>query len=74
MSSAHPIRAYREREGITAQELARRLDVQPNTIWRWESDRQRIAPSLMARVHEGTGIPVSDLATVGLVNAREAAE
>jgi transcriptional regulator with XRE-family HTH domain len=73
MESKHPLREYRDREGITAHELAQRIGVRPNTVWRWENGRQRIAPGVVMRVHRETRIPLEELVMFGL-RPGEAAE
>ena len=74
MDAIHPLRRYRDREGITAQELARRVGVRPNTVWRWENCRQGIATSKVVRVHKETGIPLDELAMFDLLRKTQAAE
>jgi transcriptional regulator with XRE-family HTH domain len=64
MDDVHPIRAYREKERISAKTLAERLRVARNTIWRWESGRQQIDRELWDRVHLETGIPIEQLAGI----------
>lgn len=39
MNEANPIRAYRAKCGFTLHELATRIGVQRNTVWRWEQGR-----------------------------------
>ena len=63
MATNHPLRIYREANGISAAELAARIGVQRNTIWRWENWQQAVSPDLWARVSKETGIPVETLAT-----------
>jgi transcriptional regulator with XRE-family HTH domain len=64
MELVHPIRAYRDREGISATALAKRLGVARNTIWRWESGRQQIVRELWNKIHSETGIPIDQLAGI----------
>lgn len=64
MEHVHPIRAYRDKERISASELARRLGVARNTIWRWESGRQQIVRELWNKIHTETGIPIEALAGI----------
>ena len=65
MDEIHPIRAYRESQGLSATDLAIKLDVKRNTVWRWENRRQSIERRLWHRVHEVTGIPIEQLAMLG---------
>ena len=69
----HPLQSYREAKGLTATELATRLGVQRNTIWRWENRKRRIDPNLWQKIHEETGIPIATLATAKIPSV-EAAE
>ena len=64
--AVHPLRAYREREQISAEELAQRLGVARNTIWRWESGRRSIERRFLKPIHDLTGISMADLAVAGL--------
>ncbi len=63
MEATHPLRIYRDSKGINATELADRLGVQRNTVWRWENGRRRINPNLWARINRETGISIEELAT-----------
>lgn len=64
-SDAHPLRAYRARENIGVNELAKRLGVQRLSIWRWENRRQGIARHPWPRFQKITGIPIEQLAVIG---------
>jgi transcriptional regulator with XRE-family HTH domain len=65
MDAENPIRAFRAANKISAAELARRVGVARNTVWRWEKGRQGIAPKLWAYVSRQTGIAVERLAMLG---------
>jgi transcriptional regulator with XRE-family HTH domain len=63
MESTHPLQKYREEKGLSATDLAAKLGVQRNTLWRWENFRRAIKPEFWSRIHEETGIPIETLAT-----------
>ena len=65
MDAENPIRAFRAANKISAAELARRVGVARNTVWRWESGRQSIDPKLWGQVNRKTGIAVERLAMLG---------
>jgi transcriptional regulator with XRE-family HTH domain len=52
----HPLRAYRDRHGLTQLALARELGVSNITISRWETGMRRIDGALLAEVAQKTGI------------------
>lgn len=59
----NPIRAYREREELSLDELASRIGVKRNTVWRWENGRmpeRRLWPA----IEKATGITPSDLVRI----------
>ena len=45
------LRAARSRLKLTQEELAKRLGVQKNTVWRWENEQRRI-PEPVAKLLE----------------------
>jgi DNA-binding XRE family transcriptional regulator len=51
----HPLRAWRLRKGISRAALARRLGVQPNTVWRVETGLNRPSYDLTKRIWRVTG-------------------
>ena len=52
----HPLRAYRESKGITAAQLALRLNVSRSTILRWENHQRKISTDLLEHVYKQTGV------------------
>src|SRR5262245_34037760 len=52
----HPLKAYRDRRGLTQVALARALGVSKITISRWETGARRIDGALVAEVAQKTGI------------------
>lgn len=59
--ATHPIRLYREREGISRAELARRIGVDPQTIYRWENGKRWPRRDAMRRIERVTGISITEL-------------
>jgi transcriptional regulator with XRE-family HTH domain len=53
----HPLRAYRDRYGLTQSALAKSLGVSSITISRWETGARKIDDELLALVAQKTGIP-----------------
>lgn len=49
------VRELRQAAGISQSELARRLDVSPSVVVRWESRGQRVLVETIARVAQATG-------------------
>jgi len=45
------LRAARSRLKLTQEELAKRLGVQKNTVWRWENEQRHI-PETVAKLLE----------------------
>jgi transcriptional regulator with XRE-family HTH domain len=56
MDDIHPLRAYRERQRLSQQELADRLDVDKSTVWRWETGKRKIDEEKIPLVAGLTGI------------------
>jgi len=57
----HPITAFREKHSLTVGDLAMRLSVSRQTIWRWENEKRRPDDRLLPIVSKVTGIPIVDL-------------
>lgn len=55
MSDGNPIRAYRAKQQLTLDALAKAIGVQRNTIWRWEQGRVP-DPELWPAIIKGTAI------------------
>lgn len=54
------IRIYRINAGLTQKQLAELLDVERETVARWEGGR-KVDAGLVARVAERTGIPAREI-------------
>ena len=50
------LRKYRDTEGITLEELGRRLRVTKSTAWKLER-RERLDADLVLRIEQAIGIP-----------------
>ena len=68
MTTKHPLTAYREANEMTVGELATKLKVSRQTIWRWENEKRRPDDRLLPIVSTLTGIPI-----LVLMNLDEAA-
>ena len=56
-----PLKAYREREGLTQSQLAARIGVARPSLARWETGARKIDRNLLARVTQETGITARKL-------------
>lgn len=61
MQAAHPLKAYRAKEGLTQGALASRLGVNRTSVARWETGARKIDDGLVDVVAKATGISVRDL-------------
>ena len=57
----HPLALYRRERGLTQEALAVRLEVSPNTVWRWENGERTPRPKEAKRISDRTGISPGDL-------------
>lgn len=60
MVEQNPIRTYRAKHGCTLDELATRIGVRRNTVWRWEQGRVP-DPEMWPAIIEATSITRSQL-------------
>ena len=58
---AHPLKHYRNAQGITQEALAARLGVTSITISRWETGARKINRHKLQVVARETGIPAAEL-------------
>ena len=63
METVHPLRAFRESfdPPLSQQQLADLLNVQRETVNRWESGARRIDEKKLRKIVEKTGIPPAEL-------------
>ena len=59
MEIAHPLRRYRLEAGLSLAQMAERIGVQRNTVWRWEAGKQSPPPKLWGRIRQATDGRVS---------------
>jgi transcriptional regulator with XRE-family HTH domain len=57
----NPIRAFRERNGLTQEALARKLGVSSVSLSRWETGNRKVEPSRLPKVCKETGIDPKEL-------------
>lgn len=55
------ITQWRENAGLTLEQLGGRLGVGKNTVWRWETEQDRLSPSKIAAIADALGIDSTDL-------------
>ncbi len=55
------IREWREARALSLDALAGRLDVERNTIWRWENEQHRLNPDKIAALAAAFDIEPSEL-------------
>lgn len=53
----HPLRKYREDNGLSQEGLGRKLGVSRQTVLRWENGHREIKTRKLNKVSEVTGIP-----------------
>ena len=58
-STGETLRDARQRAGVSVVELAERIDVTANTIYRWENDAVEPSISTLRQVAEALGMKLS---------------
>ena len=66
MQIEHPLRAYRDREGLTQAALGKKLGVAATTVYRWEHKARAPRRRDLARISQVTGISIEVLAAAGV--------
>lgn len=61
MDKVHPLRSYREREGMTQRQLAESFGVTRTTVARWETFVRNVDGDLVQAISDKTGIPKREL-------------
>lgn len=51
------IKEHREDQGLTLDQLAGRVGVERNTIWRWENDQRQVTPDKAAALADALSLP-----------------
>ena len=64
MSLGEKIKEFREKAGLTQEELAERLDVQRNTVWRWENKKANLKADMLQRLATVLHIPSVELVSM----------
>jgi transcriptional regulator with XRE-family HTH domain len=57
MENPNPITAHRADNGLSRDDLATKLGVNPSTLWRWETGDTLIPVEKLKEVERVTGIP-----------------
>lgn len=57
----HPLKRYREQEGLTQHELGDLLGVSRTAVARWETGRRKVGRGSLADIGTKTGIPAKEL-------------
>ncbi len=55
------IAEWREHRGLTLDDMAGRLEVQRNTIWRWENEQKRLDPQKIANLAHALDLEPEEL-------------
>lgn len=61
MELSETIKEFREKAGLTQEELAEKMEVQRNTVWRWENKRANLKADTLQRLSEVLNIPSVEL-------------
>ena len=74
MEGTHPIKAWRESEGLTQEGAAARFGVTKATVSRWEAGTRQPGPERLPRIATATGISKRVLRPDLAEQVREAAQ
>ena len=61
MKLSEKIKEYRERAGLTQEELAERMNVQRNTVWRWENQKANLKADSVQKLSAILNVAPADL-------------
>ena len=64
MSLSNKIKEFREKAGLTQEELAEKLEVQRNTVWRWENKKANLKADMLQRLATVLNIPSAELVSM----------
>ena len=72
MELSDRVKELREQAGLTQEELAEKMGVQRNTVWRWENKKANLRAENIQRLSAVLNIEASDLMNnKGKVNSHE---
>lgn len=63
MELADKVKELREKAGLTQEELAMKMGVQRNTVWRWENKKANLKADNIQRLASVFDVDVSELVT-----------
>ncbi len=69
----HPLRRYRKTQGLSLEDLARRLRVSAATVSRLETGKQGASLGLAIAIQRETGIPADKFLLTNLTNSDQVA-
>lgn len=55
MDKKHPLSAYRDAKGLSRQQLAEMLGVDPSTVWRWETRAREMSHAMIRKAVKLSG-------------------
>ena len=61
MKLSEKIKEFREKAGLTQEQLAEKMEVQRNTVWRWENKKANLKADNMYRLSTVLHVEPSDL-------------
>ena len=67
MTVGESIRFYREKQGLSMEELGRKLQVSQQTVALWETDKTLPTAENLLRLREIFGVPVDAILTASVV-------
>lgn len=50
------IKEHREAQGLSLEQMAGRLGVERNSVWRWEKEQHRLNPDKIAEIADALGL------------------
>jgi transcriptional regulator with XRE-family HTH domain len=61
MNLGDKVKELREKAGLTQEELAERMGVQRNTVWRWENQKANLRADNIQRLSSALNIDASEI-------------
>lgn len=59
--TGHPLKSYRDRNGLSQADLGELVGFDRITIWRWENGVRKPSPAQVEELVKATGIPAREL-------------